>query len=215
LVIFSVLFDELLALETGNIPYPAFAFSGMILWFYFTSLVNQCGNSVINAQELIKKTYFPKIILPIAKFLSATLELTVSLFLLLVLLILFEIPIKFSVLYIPAAILLIGTIGFSIGLWICVLSIKNRDMVQIVPYLTNYAIWITPVFYPTTIIPEQYRDIAYYLNPVAVSLDFFRSLIFNSSFDKTLLICAIPVGIFLLIGILYFKRKEGNFADFV
>lgn len=215
LVIFSVLFNELLELETGDVPYPAFAFSGMILWFYFTALVNQCGNSIINAQELIKKTYFPKLILPISKFLSISLELLVSLFLLFVLLLMLKVPISITFLYIPFAVLLIGAIGLTIGIWLSLLSVKNRDLIQIIPYLTNYAIWVTPVFYPTSIIPEPYRDIAYYLNPVAVGIDLFRAILFNTSFNYSYLLCILPVLIFLILGLNFFKQKEGNFSDFV
>ncbi|MEQ3656629.1 MAG: ABC transporter permease [Dokdonia sp.] len=215
LVIFSLFFGELIPLETGDVPYPAFAFSGMILWYFFTALVYNSGTSLINAQELLGKVYFPKLILPFSKALLNSVEVLVSFLLLLILLLIYDITLDIRLLLFPLVVFMILCIGLCIGIWLSAISIKNRDLQHLIPYVLNYGIWLTPVFYPTTVIPEQYRELMYYVNPIATTIDFFRFILFGSTFHWNYLLSFLIVGVALLIGIIYFKKAEKNAADYV
>ncbi|MFT5752332.1 MAG: lipopolysaccharide transport system permease protein [Flavobacteriales bacterium] len=215
LLIFTLFFGELIQLETGEIPYPAFAFSGMILWYFFTALVYSTGTSLISAQELLGKVYFPKLILPISKAVLNSLEVFISFILLLILLIILEIPLNSKLFLFPVVLLMILSIGLCIGIWLSAISIKHRDLQHLIPYLMNYGIWLTPVFYPTTIIPEQYRALMYYFNPIATTIDFFRYILFDSPFEWNYVLSFIPVLIALIIGVIYFKSAERNAADYI
>ncbi len=215
LAIFTLFFDQLIKLETGNIPYPAFAFSGMILWYFFTALIYNVGTSLLNAQEIIGKIYFPKLVLPISRALLNSLEVLVSLVLLVILLAVFQVPLSLKLLLFPLVFFMVLSIGICIGIWLSAICIKYRDLQHLIPYLINYGIWLTPVFYPTTIIPEQYRDTIYYLNPVATTIDFFRYILFDTSFQWKYLLSFIPVILILIFGILYFKKAEKNVADYI
>lgn len=215
LAIFTIFFDQLIQLETGKIPYVAFAFSGMTIWYFFTNILNNAGTALIQSQELIRKVYFPKILLPISKVLVAGAEFFVNFSMLLMILLILGIDFSPTILLFPIPILMTVLVGSCVAIWLNVLTVKKRDMQHLIPYLTNFAIWVTPVFYPTTIIPEAYRDYMYYLNPVATTIEYLRSILFNLPFQWTYCISFIPVFFLLIIGIRIFKNMERNLVDFL
>ena len=215
LTIFTIFFDQLIKLETGNVPYVAFAFSGMTIWYFFTNMVHSAGTALINSQELIRKVYFPKILLPISKVLVATVEFFVAFVLLIAIMIILGMDFSPKVLLFPIAIMMTALVGSCVAIWLNVLTVKNRDLQHFIPYLTNFGIWITPVFYPTTLIPEAFRDYIYYLNPIATTIDFLRSLLFDLTFNWSYCLSFLPVLILLLIGIRIFKNRERNMVDYL
>lgn len=215
LVIFTVLFDQLIQLDTANIPYPVFAFSGMIIWYLFTNIVQSAGNSLIAAQDLMKKIYFPKLILPLAKVIVALIESSVSLFLLAVIMLLFQVDFSIRSLLFIFPIFLTVIIGFCIALWLNAFSIKRRDLQHFVPHVVNTGIWLTPVFYPTSIIPIQYLDWFYYLNPIATVIELFRSILFNQTFECAYCSSFIIIFILLILGIQQFKKVERSMTDYI
>lgn len=215
LLIFTVFFDRLIEIDTGTVAYPVFAFSGMILWYFFTNIVNNAGVSLIHGQDLIQKIYFPKLILPIAKIVVATVEFSVAVVLLLVLMLLLNEPISWKSLFLILSVLLVVVIGACIAIWLSLLTVKRRDLQHLIPYLTNYGIWFTPVFYPTSIIPERYIEWMYYINPMASVIDLFRSFLFDYPFNWMYCISFVPIFVFLFYGIVIFKDKERNLADYI
>jgi lipopolysaccharide transport system permease protein len=202
-------------LETGSIPYPAFAFSGMSIWYLFTNIVQTGGNSLIESQDIMKKIYFPKLILPISKMLLSVLESSVSFGLLILVMVFFGIDFHLKILLFPVVIAMVIVLGLCLSIWLSALSIKRRDLQHFLPYVINTGIWLTPVFYPVSLIPEPYKDWLYYLNPVATILTFFRAILFDLPFHWEYCISFIFIFILLVAGILYFKRVERNVADFV
>lgn len=215
LVIFSVFFQGLIHLETGAVPYPVFAFSGMILWYYFSSIIHQSGNSLVANQDLIKKIYFPKIILPIYKSFMGLFELTIAFGLLLVIMLVWNVEISYKICFAPLIILLITFTGLTVSIWLNALTVKKRDLMHLIPYLINYGIWLTPVFYPSTLIPDPYQDWLFYLNPVATIITLFRASLFDAPFEWMYCISFIPVLLLFVSGIYVFKRREKNIADYV
>ena len=215
LAIFTIFFDQLIQLETGNVPYVAFAFSGMTIWYFFTNIVNSAGTALINSQELIRKVYFPKILLPISKVIVATIEFFVAFSLLVIIMLILGLDLSPKIAFLPVAIIMTVLVGSCVAIWLNILTIKKRDLQHFIPYLTNFGIWVTPVFYPTTLIPEGLRDYMYYFNPIATTIDFLRSMLFDLSFQWIYCISFIPVFILLIIGIRTFKNIERNMVDYL
>ncbi len=213
LAIFTIFFDQLIQLETGDVPYVAFAFSGMTIWYFFTNMVNASGTALISSQELIRKVYFPKILLPISKIVVAFFEFFVSFILLIVIMLALGMDFSPKITLFPIAVIMVVLVGACMSIWLNILTVKKRDLQHLIPYLTNFGIWVTPVFYPTTLIPEAFRDYIYYINPIATTIDFLRSLLFNIPFDWSYCWSFMPVLAFLFIGIRIFKDKERNLVD--
>ena len=215
LTIFTIFFDKLIQLETGNVPYVAFAFSGMTIWYFFTNMVNNAGTSLLQSQELIRKVYFPKILLPISKMLVATVEFFVAFSLLIIIMLSTNVDFSPKIILLPVVILMTLLVGSCVAIWLNVLTVKKRDLQHLIPYVTNFGIWVTPVFYPTTLIPEAFRDYIYYVNPIATTIDFLRSLLFDLPFQWSYCISFIPVFILLIAGIRTFKNIERNLVDYL
>lgn len=215
LTIFTIFFDNLIELETGNVPYVAFAFSGMTIWYFFTNMVHNAGTALINSQELIRKVYFPKILLPISKMLVATVEFFVAFCLLIIIMLILGLDFSPKVVFLPVAILMTILVGSCLSIWLNILTVKKRDLQHLIPYLTNFGIWVTPVFYPTTLIPEAFRDYIYYVNPIATTIDFLRSMLFDLSFNWMYCLSFVPVLLLLILGIRIFKNIERNIVDYL
>lgn len=215
LVIFSVFFQGLIHLETDDVPYPVFAFSGMIVWYYFSNMLHQAGSSLITHQDLIKKIYFPRIILPISKMLAGLFEFGIAFIILIIMLFFFKISISPMILLLPFVVLITMLMGLALSLWLSAITVKRRDLLHLIPYLVNYGIWLTPVFYPTTLVPEPYQEWIYYLNPMASAIDLFRSCLFGTPFEWTYAISFIWVGVMVVSGLYVFRKTERNIADYV
>ncbi len=215
LTIFTLFFDQLIKLETGNVPYVAFAFSGMTIWYFFTNMINSAGTALIHSQELIRKVYFLKILLPLSKILVATVEFMVAFTLLIVIMLILGMDFHFHLLLFPVAVLMTILVGSCVAIWLNVLTVRKRDLVHFIPYIANFGIWVTPVFYPTSLIPEPIRDYMYYLNPIATSIDFLRSILFNLPFNWLYCLSFLPVLVLLILGIRIFKNMERNAVDYL
>ncbi len=215
LTIFTLFFDQLIHLETGNVPYVAFAFSGMTIWYFFTNMINSAGTALIHSQDLIRKVYFLKILLPFSKILVATIEFMVAFILLIIIMLVLRMDFHFQLLLFPVAILMVIIVGSCVAIWLNVLTVRKRDLQHFIPYIANFGIWVTPVFYPASLIPEPMRDFMFYLNPIATAIDFLRAILFNLSFNWMHCLSFIPVFVFLIIGIRIFKNMERNAVDFL
>ena len=157
LIVFSVFFTLLSPVDTGDIPYPLFAFTGLVSWYFFTAMVVRCGTSVAEAQGIISDIYFPKLILPLSKSIVGLVEFGISLAILLVIMLVIGHYPGVQVLALPGFILMNLLLGLTVGTWLSALSYRYRDFQHIVPYLVNFGIWLTPVFYPATLIPGKVR----------------------------------------------------------
>lgn len=213
LLIFSVFFGWLVKVDTGTTPYPLFAFAGLSAWYFFAFLVNACGMSVLQAQDLVQYMYFPKLILPLSKIISGLVEFAVNLLIMLCMLVYYgQVP-GWAILFLPLVIFANVILGFTVGLWLSSLTIRRRDFQHVIPYLLNVAMWVSPVFYPSTLIPEKYAYLLF-ANPVAAILAGYRWTLLGGSAPSALyLISAIPVFLLLFSGIWYFRRLEYEMTD--
>jgi lipopolysaccharide transport system permease protein len=210
-VVFTVFFSWIVNFQTSY-PYVLFVVSGVLIWGVFNYIFSQASSSLFQSQDLIKKMSFPKIILPLSKVLLALVEFLITFCFLIVLLFVFQIEFRWSMLLLPLVVL--PALFFSLGLALLLssLALKNRDLFHVVPFLVNFGIWFTPVFYPVSIIPSEYKNILF-LNPIAASIQLFRWSYFGDSFNNFILMGAFLSLIVLGLGFYFFKKAEDKIID--
>ncbi|HEY0262571.1 MAG TPA: ABC transporter permease [Chitinophagales bacterium] len=212
LLIFSVLFKALLRVGTTS-PYYLFAFTGMIAWNLFSNITSTASTAILNRQDLIRKMYFPKLILPLSKVLVAGVEFGISLLIIFGMMLLEGVQIHWGILMLPLFIFFDVCAGLAVAVWLSALTVRFRDLNQIIPPLIGMGIWLTPVFYPTTIIPLQYQ-FALWLNPMAGVIKGFRFALLNEPFpEMQFFISMLAMVVVAFLGIWYLIRVEDEMAD--
>lgn len=213
LAVFTLLFNFLLNIQTTS-PYYLFAFSGMIAWNFFQSIASNASSAIMQKHSLIRKMYFPKMILPLAKVLVACVEALVSLLIILAMMVFtWHLP-TIKILTLPLFLLLTICCGLAVALWMNSLNIRYRDLNQIIIPLLGIAIWFTPVFFPTTIIPPQYHFLVY-INPMAGVIEGFRYALLGESFPNLWYFISIGLTLFLFLsGAWYLTRVEDQIVDY-
>jgi lipopolysaccharide transport system permease protein len=203
----------LLKMHIGNIPYALFAFPGMMAWYYFSYVVSQSGTALVQSQQIIQKVFFPKLILPLSKVMTGLVEFCIWFILFLLLMLYYRYPFSINILVLPVAVLLNIIAGLSIAIWLSALTIRYRDAFHIIPYLIGFGIFVTPVFFETAMIPEQYHFLIYF-NPMAGVIALMRwCLLDYGPFSWYYAAGFIPVIILFLTGLYYFRKVEGKMAD--
>lgn len=214
-LLYWLIFGIIINVDTGNIPFPLFVLTGLIPWVYFSGLVQEAGNSLIASQHLITKIYFPRVILPLSKTLPGLLDFFIAFCVALVLMLFWKMPLRTEMLTVPLFLLLLIFSGLSIGLWISSLSVRFRDLSRLIPFLINFGFFMTPVFYPSTIVPAKLEFILY-INPAAFAIKGMRWAMFGSPLPEPLyLISLIPMAILFLWGWHNFRKKEKHYADII
>jgi len=214
LLIFTIFFTQLIELDTP-LPYPLIALSGMAAWYFFSNIIQSTSLSLVESQSLIKKVYFPRLILLISKIIPGLIDLVISVFLLLGLMVIFGITPQVEILCFPVFVLLTIVLGLSISVWLSALSLRYRDFHHVIPYALNYGIWLTPVFFPTTIIPDEYSWLLF-LNPMAAVIAGFRWSLIGDVFPAwEYWISFIPILILLISGLHYFRKNEYKISDYI
>jgi lipopolysaccharide transport system permease protein len=215
LVIFTVFFDRLIKIDTHGVSYPLFAFSGMVAWLLFSHIVHNAGTVLVQSQDLIRKVYFPRVLLLWAKVLGGLVELGISLVLLFLLILLLGNSVTWRIVFLPAFVILNIAVGLSIAVWLSALTVRHRDLHHIIPYLVNFGIWLTPVFYPMTLLPPRFEWLMHW-NPMAATIAGFRwSLIGGPVPERDYLLSLIPTLALLLSGFVYFRKVENEISDYV
>lgn len=213
--LYWLIFGYILKIDTGNVPFPLFVLTGLIPWVYFSSIIRDAGNSLIDNKHLLDKIYFPRVILPISKLIPGLIDFTIAFTVAIIFVLLFGMEIRWQMILIPVFLCIIMLGGFAIGLWIASISVRYRDTSRLIPYLINFGFFMTPVFYPSTIVPENISFILY-INPAAFAIEGFRWAMFDTPFpDIYYLFSLIPVAILGFWGWRNFRRKEKYYADLI
>jgi len=215
ILFFTFFFGYMIKMDTGVLPYPVFALTGMIGWSYFTTLASSIGNSLIESQHILKKIYFPKLILPLSKVLVAAVDFLVSFVLIVLAMLLFSVYPGWQIIFFPLFFFLNILTGFSIGIWISSLTFRYRDFQNVAPAIIGFCIWLTPVFYSTTFLPPKLNYIMYF-NPMAFVIEGYRyTLVGDKVPSPYFLISVIPVLLLFVLGLLYFRKIEDEIAEFI
>lgn len=215
LLIFILVFGVVVKVDTGGIPYPLFAISGISMWAYFGFVLNQSGNSIIGAQEMIKKIYFPRLVIPLSKAVVGFVDFGVALLMLVILMIVYEYSPSINIIFAPLFILLNIIAALSVGIWLSALTIRYRDFQHVIPFLVQFGMYATPVAYPARLVPEKYQ-LLYNLNPMAGVIQGFRWSVFGGNPPDVYFYISMAVILVLFISSLfYFRRVEDVMADIV
>lgn len=213
--VFSVLFSYLMNIQVGDYPYLLFALSGHLSWSLFSSIVNNGMNVVKVNVGLVRKMGFPLLVLPCLTVANALTEWLVTFGLLLLLMVVLLVAPPVQVVLLPLAVALNILLGTGVALWLNVSNIRYWDLNHIVPSLIGMGIWLTPVFFPVTLIPEPYAWLAD-LNPMTGVLNLYRWCLFGEALNLVAIAWSAALGISAtLAGIYFFKEREGDMIDYL
>ena len=214
--LFTVIFGLLLRVDSGGAPYPIFAFSALLPWQLFAFALITASNSLVNDRNLVTKVYFPRIIVPFASVAVGLADFGISLLMLIGMLLIYRTPITARVLALPAFALLALLSALAVGIWLSALIVKYRDFRYIIPFLTVFWMYATPIAYPVSLIPEGWQAL-YALNPMVGVVEGFRwALLGESGLRPVSLLISTAVVILLFVsGLVYFRRSEDSFADVI
>jgi lipopolysaccharide transport system permease protein len=216
MVVFSVFFGRLAGVPSDGIPYPVFAYSALLPWTYFANSLSECASSLVGAQNLVTRIYFPRLLLPLSGTLSGLVDLGVAFIVLIGMIVFYRIHLTWGVVFLPAFVLLALLTALGVGLWLAALNVKYRDVQYTLPFLTQLWLFITPVAYPVSIVPEQLRWL-YGLNPMVGVVEGFRWALTGTTTPEWGAIAAscVVVTVLLVTGVAFFSRAERTFADVV
>jgi len=213
--LYWLIFGVVLKENTDPIPYPLFLLTGVISWHYFSNLVQQGTASLIQSKHLISKIYFPRVLLPISKIFPGLVDFGIAMLLCIILIIIWQIPISMTIILLPLFLLILVFSGLAISLFTSSISIRYRDLTSVVPIIVNFGFFITPVFYPSTIIPDNLEHIMY-INPAAFAIEGMRWAIFGSAVPSAwYFISLLPMTAMFLWGWNNIRRKEKCYADII
>lgn len=218
IAILTIVFGRFVGVKT-EVPHLVYTVAGMSLWTYFSYVMTNSGNSIIASQQMVKKIYFPRLIIPLSKAVVGLIDLFITLILLVILLIYYKVTITWNILYAPLFIAMAMLAALSIGIWLSALTVRFRDFQHVVPFMVQIGLYITPIAYPIEMVsknaPEWLQTI-YFLNPMAGIIEGFRWSIFGGTLNTNILFLAGSVVTILFISSLwYFRKVEDEMADFV
>ena len=213
MAVFTLVFSRMAKLPTDGIPAPLFYYAGLLAWTFFSQTVSGASQSLIEGSHLVTKVYFPRIIIPASVIGYATLNLCVSTVLLLPLMLYFGIRPSWTVILLPPVCVLLGVASLGVALLLAALNVKYRDFRYVVPFLLQIAMFATPVVYPASLIPQDWRWLAS-LNPMTGMTEAFRACLFGSLPDWTMFGMSTAAGMAVFIfSVAYFRRVEDDMAD--
>jgi len=218
MLVFTVVFGRIARLPSdGAAPYPLMVFAGMLPWTFFSTGLSEASNSLINNANLISKVYFPRLIVPTATIVVAFVDFLITFFMLLLLMVWYQYPPGWRMLVLPTFTLLAFFASMGPALWITALNVKYRDFRYVIPFIVQFGLYVSPVGFSSSVIPEQWR-LLYSLNPMVGVIDGFRWCILGGESPLYLpgLAASICVAVcFLWLGIHRFRNMERSFADLV
>ncbi|MDX1413078.1 MAG: ABC transporter permease [Candidatus Promineifilaceae bacterium] len=216
MVVFSLFFGRLAGIPSEGVPYPIFSYAALVPWTFFANGSNQAANSMVSNANLIKKIYFPRLIVPSAVVTAGLVDFVLAFIVLLLMMAYFRIYPTARILWTPLFLLLAIITTMGIGLWLSAMNVQFRDVRYAVPFLIQLWLFITPVAYPSSLLSEPWQTL-YGLNPMAGVVEGFRwSLLGTEVGSLTMILLSSLVSVILLVsGAFYFKRLERTFADVV
>lgn len=216
MLIFTVFFNQMLDVSSDNVPYPVFTYSGLMLWTVFSSGVSNSGNSMVTNAHIIKKIYFPRLIIPMSSILVAVFDYLMAFLVFIGLLIYYHVDISLTkaLIYIPLSILITIIAVFGTGSLLAALNVKYRDFRYVIPFMIQFLMFLSPVIYPISEIKNQWVKLLVSLNPMSGAIEISRISFEGSLVDVDLIFisCASALVLFFA-GLLYFKKTESYFAD--
>ncbi len=216
MVVFSIFFGSLAKVPSDGVPYPIFSYTALIPWTLFSKALQDASRSLVNNSHMITKVYFPRMILPLASILAGVVDFLIAFVVLLGMMVYYKVVPTANIWTIPLFLLLALVTAVGVSLWLSALNVLYRDINYVLPFLTQFWMYLTPIAYSSSLVPEEWQLI-YALNPMTGVVEGFRwALLGTGQGPGMLTLVSSGIALFLLItGMFYFKRMERLFADMV
>jgi lipopolysaccharide transport system permease protein len=216
MVVFSIFFGRLGSMPSDGLPYPVFVLVGLLPWQLFSYALTQSSNSLVNEQRLITKVYFPRVVVPLASVLSGLADFGVAFLLLLPVMVWYGVQPTWALLTLPLLVLFTVLTALAVGLWLAALNVRYRDVRYTLPFLTQVWLFLTPVVYPSSLVPPRWQ-LLFGLNPMAGVVEGFRWAVLGQGEVEGLVMLGSVVGVVALLvsGLFYFRRVEQTFSDVI
>ena len=218
MLVFTVIFGRIAKLPTvGNAPYALMVFAGILPWTFFASGLSEASNSLINNEKLISKVYFPRLIVPVATIVVAFVDFLISFGILLLMMVWYQYFPDWRILTLPVFIVMAFLASVGPALWIASLNVQYRDFRYVIPFIVQFGLYVSPVGFSSSIVPEKWR-LLYSLNPMVGVIDGFRWCLLRGQselYRPGLLLSLIVIVFFLWFGVRHFRKAEKSFADLI
>jgi lipopolysaccharide transport system permease protein len=216
MVVFSIFFGRLAEVPSDGLPYPVFAYAALVPWTFFANGLTQATNSVVSNAGMVKKIYFPRLTLPVSTVLAGLVDFALAFVVLIGMMYFYQIVPTRNIIWLPPLLLLALVTSLGTSLWFAALNVRFRDVRYIIPFLVQFWLFATPIAYPSSLVPEQWR-LLYSLNPMVGVVEGFRwALLGTDTTPGPIILVSSLVSLFLLLGgMVYFRRMESSFADIV
>ncbi len=214
MVVFSFFFGKLAKMPSDNIPYPIFSYAGLLLWTYFSNALTTSASSLVGNTNLITKIYFPRIIIPVAATLTGLLDYAISFIIMVGMIIWFQTPISWNILFLPLVLIITWLLACGLGLWLSALNVKFRDVRFVIPFFLQLLMYITPVIYPASV-ADRFRFVLA-LNPMTGLIETHRAVLLAQKIPWIELSWSVVYTLLIVIfGVVYFRKVERSFADII
>lgn len=215
MIVFTLFFGKLAKVPSDGIPYPIFAYAGLLPWTFFSNAVTNSGNSLVGSSSLITKVYFPRMIIPGAAVAAGLVDFVIASLILFVMMAYYGIVPSLGVAMLLPLVLLTTILALAVGMWMSALNVNYRDVRHALPFLIQLWMFATPIIYPASLVPSSWRWLLW-LNPLAGVIEGYRAALFNLAFGWTALAAS---ALFSLAAVVYsayaFRRMEREFADVI
>jgi lipopolysaccharide transport system permease protein len=214
MAVFTILFGKLANIPSEGVPYPLFAYAALLPWQLFSRTISESTSSLVTDQRLITRVYFPRIIVPLSTTLAAMADFGIASGLLVVLMFVYGAIPGAALIWLPAFILLMVITALGIGFWLAALNVEYRDVMYTIPFIIQFWFFVTPIAYPSSLVPERWQ-ILYGLNPMVGVVEGVRWALLGVGQGPSLMLAvSVLIGVILFIsGIIWFQRREENFID--
>lgn len=215
-IIFSIVFGYIARMPSEGVPYPLFAFAGVLPWTYFAEAVRRAGTGLVNDAELVRKIYFPRLIMPLANVITPLVDFCLAFIVLLALMAFYGMTPSWKFLVVPPLMVVAALLALAIGLWLGPINVRFRDIKHTLPFLIQIWMYASPIVYPLSMVPEQWQW-AYSLNPMVGVIEGFRWAVFDQGEPNfaALGVSGLVIVLLLAGGLLFFRRMERSFADLI
>jgi lipopolysaccharide transport system permease protein len=217
MIVFTIIFGKLAKLPSEGVPYPILVFAAMLPWQFFASSLSEASNSLIGNVNLISKVYYPRLIIPASSIITSFVDFLISGTILVILMLWYKFIPGWRLITLPLFIAIAFAASMGAGLWLTALNVKYRVFRYIVPFIVQFGLYISPVGFSSTVVPEKWR-LLYSINPMVGVIDGFLWAILGGNvkiFWPGFLISLALVGIIFFTGIWYFRKTEKTFADVI
>jgi len=216
MVLFTAIFGRMAKMPSDGVWYPVFSFSALLPWTYFAQAVTRSGGALVGNASLVSKIYFPRIMLPLSTVVAPVVDLALSLVVLFGLLVYAGIPLTWKLITLPVFILVAMLTALGISLFVSAANVKYRDVGHAIPFVMQIWMFLSPIVYPVSLVPERWR-LLYSLNPMVGVIEGFRWALLGQTAPNAV-VMATSSGVFvvvLIVGLLYFRKMERQFADVI